>query len=76
MFRQRPSELEYSFDLRLANRKLSGNAVPLLKDAIGEAQYQLIGEDHITREIPLFSENDDAEDRMTLRYNEAKFLQF
>jgi hypothetical protein len=48
---------EVRFDLRLDNRKLSGNAVPLLKEAIGEAQYVLIGEDHITSEIPLFTEN-------------------
>jgi len=47
---------EVRFDLRLDNQKLSGDAVPLLKDAIGDAQYVLIGEDHITREIPLFTE--------------------
>jgi hypothetical protein len=47
---------EVRFDLKLNNGKLSGNAVPLLKDAIGEARYVLIGEDHITREIPVFTE--------------------
>lgn len=36
---------EVRFDLRLDNRKLSSNAVPLLKEAIGKAQYVLIGED-------------------------------
>jgi hypothetical protein len=47
---------EVRSDLRLDNRKLTGSAVPLLKDAIRDARYVLIGEDHITREIPLFTE--------------------
>jgi hypothetical protein len=48
---------EVRSDLRLDNRKLTGGAVPLLKDAIRDAHYVLIGEDHITREIPLFTES-------------------
>jgi hypothetical protein len=46
---------EVRYDLRLENGKFNGNAAPVLESAITNAQYVLIGEDHITREIPQFT---------------------
>jgi hypothetical protein len=55
-----PTVLEQGFrdnrsDLRVDNGKFTGTAAPILEDAIARAQYVLIGEDHITREIPEFT---------------------
>jgi hypothetical protein len=57
---QAPSQLEQKlrevrFDLRVDNRKFSGSAAPVLKNAITEAEYVLVGKNHMTREIPLFT---------------------
>jgi hypothetical protein len=46
---------EVRYDLRLEKGKFIGNAAPVLESAIAGAQYVLIGEDHITREIPQFA---------------------
>jgi hypothetical protein len=42
-------------DFRIEEGKLTGNAAPVLEKAISGAQYVLIGEDHITHEIPQFA---------------------
>jgi hypothetical protein len=47
--------LEVRYGLRIEAGKLTGNASPVLEKAISAAQYVLIGEDHITREIPQFA---------------------
>jgi hypothetical protein len=52
-FEQKLREARY--DLRLENGRFVGNAAPVLESAIANAQYVLIGEDHITREIPQFT---------------------
>jgi len=52
-FEQKLREARY--DLRLENGGFAGNAAPVLEIAIANAQYVLIGEDHITREIPQFA---------------------
>src|ERR1700722_10678326 len=52
-FEQKLDEVRY--DLRLDNGKFAGSAGPILESAIANAQYVLIGEDHITREIPQFA---------------------
>jgi len=52
-FEQKLREVRY--DLRLDNGKIVGKAASVLESAIGNAQYVLIGEDHITREIPQFT---------------------
>jgi hypothetical protein len=52
-FEQKLREARY--DLRLENGKFAGNAAPVIESAIANAQYVLIGEDHITREIPQFT---------------------
>ncbi|MGA9897105.1 MAG: hypothetical protein WBQ09_03320 [Terriglobales bacterium] len=52
-FEQKLREVRY--DLRLENGKFAGAAAPVLEGAIANAQYVLIGEDHITREIPQFT---------------------
>jgi hypothetical protein len=52
-FEQKLREVRY--DLRVENGKFIGNAAPVLESAIANAQYVLIGEDHITREIPQFA---------------------
>jgi hypothetical protein len=46
---------EVRFDLRIEGGKLAGSAAPVLEKAISGAQYVLIGEDHMTREIPQFA---------------------
>jgi hypothetical protein len=46
---------EVRYDLRLEDGKFAGSAAPVLESAIAAAQYVLIGEDHITREIPQFA---------------------
>lgn len=43
------------FELHLENGKFTGSAAPVLEKAIAEAKYVLIGEDHLTREIPEFT---------------------
>lgn len=55
-----PSALEQKlrearFELRIENGKYAGAAAPVLEDAVDRAQYVLIGEDHITHEIPQFT---------------------
>ncbi len=50
-----PKLREARYDLRLENGKFAGNAAAVLESAIASAQYVLIGEDHITREIPQFT---------------------
>lgn len=40
------------FDLRLEKGALAGTGVPVLERAIHDARYVLIGEDHVTSEIP------------------------
>jgi hypothetical protein len=52
-FEQKLREVRY--DLRLEDGRFVGNAAPVLESAIANAQYVLIGEDHITREIPQFT---------------------
>src|SRR5271163_2761853 len=52
-FEQKLGEVRY--DLRLENGRFVGNAAPVLESAIANAQYVLVGEDHITREIPQFT---------------------
>ncbi len=47
--------LEVRSDFRIEGGKLTGNAAPVLEKAISAAQYVLIGEDHITHEIPQFA---------------------
>jgi hypothetical protein len=47
--------LEVRYDLRIEGGKLTGSAAPVLEKAISGAQYVLIGEDHITHEIPQFA---------------------
>jgi uncharacterized protein with PIN domain len=47
--------LEVRSDFRIEGGKLTGNAAPVLEKAISGAQYVLIGEDHITHEIPQFA---------------------
>jgi len=49
-----PKLREVRFDLHIQDGKFSGTAAPLLQEAISNAQYVLIGEDHLTREIPQF----------------------
>jgi erythromycin esterase-like protein len=51
---QRLREVRYG--LSLEGGKLSGTAAPVLTSAIGDAQYILIGEDHLTHEIPQITE--------------------
>ena len=46
---------EVRYDLRIENGEIAGNAASVLEGAIADAQYVLIGEDHITREIPQFA---------------------
>jgi hypothetical protein len=46
---------EVRFDLRFENGRFVGSAAPVLESAIANAQYVLIGEDHMTREIPQFT---------------------
>jgi len=43
------------FELHIETGKFTGNAAPVLEKAIAEARYVLIGEDHLTREIPEFT---------------------
>lgn len=55
-----PSPLEQKlrdsrFELHLENGEFTGSAAPVLEKAIAEAKYVLIGEDHLTREIPEFT---------------------
>ena len=43
------------FGLRIDNGVLSGTGTVVLTEAIAHSRYILIGEDHLTREIPLFT---------------------
>jgi hypothetical protein len=52
-FEQKLHEVRY--DLRIDGGRLAGGAAPVLEKAISAAQYVLIGEDHITHEIPQFA---------------------
>jgi hypothetical protein len=47
--------LEVRSDLQIQNGKIAGGAAPVLEKAISGAKYVLIGEDHITHEIPQFA---------------------
>lgn len=47
--------LEVRTELRLEDGRFGGSAAPVLTSAIAQARYVLIGEDHITREIPRFA---------------------
>lgn len=42
-------------ELHVETGTFTGNAAPVLEKAIAEAKYVLIGEDHLTREIPEFT---------------------
>lgn len=42
-------------ELHVGPDGLTGNAAPVLEKAIAESRYILIGEDHLTREIPQFA---------------------
>ena len=44
-----------AYPLHMDAGKLSGTGASILQDAIAQAQFVLIGEDHITREIPQFT---------------------
>lgn len=46
---------EVRLELRIENGKYAGPAAPVLEDAVDRAQYVLIGEDHLTHEIPQFA---------------------
>lgn len=46
---------EARYDLRIEGGKLTGGGGAVLEKAISSAQYVLIGEDHLTREIPQFA---------------------
>lgn len=52
-FEQKLREVRY--DLQMMNDRFAGTAAPVLESAIAGAQYVLIGEDHITREVPQFT---------------------
>ncbi len=46
---------EARFDLQVGTSGFTGSGAPVLNQAITEAPYVLIGEDHATREIPRFT---------------------
>lgn len=46
---------EARYDLQIENGRFTGSAAPVLENAIREAHFVLIGEDHITRQIPEFA---------------------
>ncbi len=46
---------EVRYELRIEEGKVTGSAAAVLEKAISGAQYVLIGEDHMTREIPQFA---------------------
>ena len=46
---------EVRFDLRIQDGKITGGGAPVIEKAISGAKYVLIGEDHITHEIPQFA---------------------
>ena len=46
---------EVRADLQVGRDGFSGNAAPLLNQAIADSRYVLIGEDHLTHEIPQFA---------------------
>lgn len=46
---------EVRFDLHVGPDGFSGRAAPLLEQAIAEARYVLVGEDHLSCEIPRFA---------------------
>lgn len=52
-FNQKLREARY--DLHIEGSRFTGTAAPVLESAITGAQYVLIGEDHITREVPQFT---------------------
>lgn len=63
-----PQELRnVRYALRMEGGKITGSAAPVLEKAIAGAQFVLIGEDHITREIPQFTAavcDDMAQERL------------
>jgi erythromycin esterase-like protein len=46
---------QHRFSLQMKDGALSGSGLSLLEEGIHDARYVLIGEDHVTREIPLFA---------------------
>jgi len=44
-----------SYELHIENGRFTGSAAPILEGAISDAKYVLVGEDHLTREIPQFT---------------------
>jgi len=46
---------EARYDLHIENGRFTGSAAPVLENAIREVQFVLVGEDHITREVPEFT---------------------
>jgi hypothetical protein len=44
-----------SYDLRIEKGQFTGSAAPILESAIADSKYVLVGEDHLTREIPQFT---------------------
>jgi hypothetical protein len=47
--------LDVRADLQIQDGRMTGAALPVLEKAISGAKYVLIGEDHITHEIPQFA---------------------
>jgi len=43
-----------AYALSIADGKIAGQGAPILQEAIAHADFVLLGEDHITREIPRF----------------------
>jgi hypothetical protein len=51
-----PQHLEAArFGIRIDNGVLSGTGAPVLAEAVAGSHYILIGEDHLTREVPQFT---------------------
>lgn len=46
---------EVRYELHVEGGKFSGSGAPVLATAIADANYVLIGEGHLTREIPRFA---------------------
>src|SRR5271156_1627781 len=44
-----------AYPLTISDGKLTGSGAPILQTAISQADYVLLGEDHITHEIPQFA---------------------
>ncbi len=44
-----------AYALNIEGGKMAGSGAPILRDAIAHADFVLLGEDHLTREIPRFA---------------------